>query len=150
MELPGFETEVGVDARILEAVKEDSRYAYEAYEFVCDAVKFTQDRLGLGQDISDDETDNHVGAADLLRGSCDMAIRDFGMMAPVVFDHWGVRATDDIGNIVFNLIHLDRLKSSDRDDPDDFRDAFDLNRALTEGFELTVVPTGGSRKAAER
>jgi uncharacterized repeat protein (TIGR04138 family) len=147
--MPGFETEVGVDARILEAVKEDDRYAYEAYEFVCDAVKFTQDRLGLGQDGSDDETDNHVGAADLLRGCCEMAIRDFGMMAPVVFEHWCIRATDDIGNIVFNLIHIDRLKSSDRDDPDDFRDAFDLNRALTDGFELTVVPAG-SRKAAER
>ena len=138
-----------MDARILEAVKEDNRYAYEAYEFVCDAVKFTQDRLGLGQDHNDEEADNHVGAADLLTGCCDLAIRDFGMMAPVVFEHWGIRATDDIGNIVFNLIHIDRLKSSDRDDPDDFRDAFDLNRALTEGFELTVAPAG-SRKAAER
>ena len=87
--------------------------------------------------------------AELLRGSCEFAIREFGMMAPLVFEHWNVRTTDDIGNIVFNLIHIERLSQSERDEPDDFRDAFCLEQALTDGFELTVAPVG-SRKAAER
>ena len=60
------------------------------------------------------------------------------MMAPVVFKRWGIRTTDDVGTIVFNLIKVERLSKSDRDDPDDFRDLFDLHQALTDGFELTV------------
>lgn len=145
-------TEVRVDARILEAVKDDPRYAYEAYEFVCDAVTFTQDRLGRKPAPQDHEDANHhVAGGELLRGCCDLAVRDFGMMAPVVFQQWGVRETDDIGNIVFNLIRLERLSRSDRDDPDDFHEAFDLDRALTDGFESAPAPpTVGSRKAAER
>lgn len=140
-----------MDARILEAVKDDSRYAYEAYEFVCDAVTYTQDRLGRGPRPDDpDETDHHVAAAELLRGSCDLAVREFGMMAPVVFSQWGLRETGDIGNIVFNLIRIDRLSRSESDDPEDFQDAFDLDRALTEGFEWCLAPAVGSRKAAER
>ena len=139
-----------MDSKILEAVNEDSRYSYEAYEFICDAVTFTQDRLGRSPRPSDSEDVNHhVGAVEMLRGTCDLAIREFGMMAPLVFDHWGVQTTDDIGNIVFNLIRIDRLSQSDRDEPEDFRDAFDLGNALTEGFHLTVAPVS-SRKVAER
>lgn len=140
-----------MDARILEAVKDDPRYAYEAYEFVCDAVTFTQDRLGRAPAAHDRaDANHHVAGGELLRGCCELAIRDFGMMAPVVFQQWGVRETDDIGNIVFNLIRLERLSRSDRDDPCDFRDAFDLDRALTEGFEWAPAPVAGGRKAAER
>jgi uncharacterized repeat protein (TIGR04138 family) len=60
------------------------------------------------------------------------------MMAPVVFKQWGVRTTDDVGEIVFKLIGIKLLSKSDRDDPDDFHDLFDLNQALTDGFELTL------------
>ena len=75
-----------MDAKILEAVKDDSRYAYEAYEFVCDAVTYTQDRLGRSPRPSDSEDANHhVAAVELLRGTCDLAVREFGMMAPLVF-----------------------------------------------------------------
>ena len=35
-----------MDPKILELTRDDPRFAYEAYEFVCDAVTFTQDRLG--------------------------------------------------------------------------------------------------------
>ena len=57
-------------------------------------------------------------------------------MAPVVFRQWGIRTTDDFGEIVFNLIKAERLSKSDRDDPDDFHDLFDLDKALAEGFEI--------------
>ena len=67
-----------------------------------------------------------------------MAVREFGMMAPVVFRQWGVRTTDDFGRMVFRLIEADRLSKSDRDDPEDFHDLFDLEKALTEGFEMTL------------
>ena len=75
------------------------------------------------------------------------ALKEFrGMMAPVVFRQWGLRRTDDFGNIVFNLIRAEKLSKSDRDEPDDFRDLFDIDAALTAGFDATFAtgePQGG-------
>jgi uncharacterized repeat protein (TIGR04138 family) len=135
-----------VDPRILQLCREDSRFAYEAYEFVCDAVTFTQTRLGRTAsetDVSPD--DHHVSGAELLRGTVEFAIREFGMMAPVVFKQWGVKTTDDVGEIVFKLINAHRLSKSDRDDPDDFRGLFDLHQALADGFALTLGDAVGKR-----
>jgi uncharacterized repeat protein (TIGR04138 family) len=126
-----------VDPKILELTRGDPRYAYEAYEFVCEAVGFTQDRLGR-TDIEAGADENHVSGEELLRGACAMAVRDFGMMAAVVFRRWGVRTTDDLGAIVFKLIEAGRLSRSDEDDPDDFHAVFDLDKALAEGFELSL------------
>ena len=127
-----------MDPKILELTREDPRFAYEAYEFVCDAVTYTQDRLGRAAEGDDPDADRHVSGAELLRGACDLAVREFGMMAPVVFKQWGIRKTDDFGELVFRLIQADRLSKSDRDDPDDFRGVFDLDQVLTEGFELSL------------
>src|SRR6476469_10245334 len=107
-----------VDPRIMDLCREDPRFSYEAYEFVCDAVTFTQDRLGRAGEESDDiDEDRHVSGGELLRGVCDLAVQQFGMMASAVFKHWGVRTTEDVGTMVFNLIKIERLSKSDRDAP---------------------------------
>ena len=51
------------------------------------------------------EADYHVTGEELLRGACELAVEEFGMMAPVVFRQWGVRATDDVGNLVAVLLN---------------------------------------------
>jgi uncharacterized repeat protein (TIGR04138 family) len=141
-----------VDPRILQLCREDSRFAYEAYEFVCDAVTHTQDNLGRAKPKSGrpaaeeaEPDDRHVSGSELLRGTVELAIREFGMMAPVVFRQWGVKTTDDVGELVFKLIKVQRLSKSDRDDPDDFHDLFDLHRALADGFALTLGDAAGKR-----
>lgn len=130
-----------MDPKILQLVRDDPRYAYEAYEFVCEAVSHTQDRLGRSGEADADD-DRHVSGGELLRGACDLAVREFGLMAPVVFRRWGVRTSDDFGELVFRLIGAGKLSKSDEDDPDDFRDVLDLDRALAEGFELTLGDAG--------
>lgn len=137
-----------MDPRILELCREDPRFAYEAYEFVSDAVTFTQNRLGrLPAERGDDGEDRHVSGAELLRGTCELAVREFGMMASVVFKQWGLLTTDHVGEIVFKLIKAQRLSKSERDDPADFSDLFDLHEALRNGFELTL---GDSAKRGDR
>jgi uncharacterized repeat protein (TIGR04138 family) len=139
-----------VDPRILELCRESPHFAYEAYEFVCEAVTFTMKRLGRANAESPEPMpDQHVSGAELLRGVCDLAIREFGMMAPVVFKQWGVRTTDNIGTIVFKLINVDLLSRSDRDAPEDFHELFDLHRTLAEGFEL-MLDGGPPVKRSER
>jgi uncharacterized repeat protein (TIGR04138 family) len=137
-----------VDPTIFDLVREDPRYSYEAYEFVCDAVTFTQERLGrLPEEDDDPDTDYHVSGPELARGTCELAVQEFGMMAAVVFRQWGVRTTDDIGNLVFALIAAGRLSQSDRDDPNDFHDLFDVDKMLTDESAMTAddVNNGADR-----
>lgn len=123
-----------MDEQLLELARREPRYAYEAYEFVCEAVAYTQKKLGR---ISDPNApsmaaDRHVTGEELLRGACELALRDFGQMAAIVFRLWGIRTTDDFGEIVFRLIAANRLRKSDQDDIEDFHDVFDLEKALSE------------------
>jgi uncharacterized repeat protein (TIGR04138 family) len=130
-----------VEQKLYELIRKDPRYPYEAYEFLCEAVSFTQDLLERTPREEDDpHTDYHVSGGELLRGACEMAVLEFGMMAPVVFRHWNIHKTDDMGNIVFNLIRSERLSKSERDDPEDFHELFDIEKVLRDGFELTTVP----------
>ena len=129
-----------MDGKIWDVVRGDPRYAYEAYEFLCDAVQYTQDSLGrCPHEGGDPDADHHVGGHDLARGAANLAVREFGMMATVVFRHWGIRTTNDIGEIVFNLIKAERLSQSDRDEREDFADLFDIPEALTRGFEIVLA-----------
>ena len=135
-----------MDPRILELCRRPPHFAYEAYEFVSEAVSFTQQRLGRTGDDEDAGDDRHVSGAELLRGVCDLAVVTFGMMAPVVFKQWGVRTTDHVGRMVFDLIEVGLLSKSDRDTPEDFHDLFDLRQALAEGFELTLDERTGVKR----
>lgn len=136
-----------VDSRILQLTRRPPHYAYEAYEFVCEAVTFTQKRLGRMPDPDRGSAeDRHVTGAELLRGVCDLALQSFGMMAPLVFKRWNVRTTDDIGRIVFDLIAIGVLSKSDRDAPEDFSNQFELLQALEEGYELTLDPKSMAKR----
>ncbi len=136
-----------MDPRILELTRRPPHFAYEAYEFVCEAVTFTQQRLGRGTGSGRSATgDFHITGGELLRGVCDLAVQSFGMMASIVFKHWNVRTTDDIGRIVFDLISIGRLTKSDRDSPEDFHDVFDLHQALQADIELDPDETTGTNR----
>ncbi len=140
-----------MDPRILDLCRKPPHFAYEAYEFVCEAVTFTMKRLGRGgAEGGKAGGDQHVSGEELLRGVCDLAVREFGLMAPVVFKQWGVRRTDDVGAMVFDLIKVELLSKSDRDAPEDFHELFDLGQALSEGFQWSTADGGQSVKRGER
>jgi len=127
-------------AEIIEIVRNDPRYACEAYAFMFEALHHTQKALGRVPERS--ETDpgpqHHVSGVELLHGACELARQEFGLMARVVFHQWGIHRTDDIGEIVFNLIEAELLSKTEHDERGDFRDVFDLDRALTEGFTISL------------
>ncbi|MFO0802582.1 MAG: Minf_1886 family protein [Gemmataceae bacterium] len=125
-----------MDHTLMELARREPRYSYEAYQFVCDAVNFTQERLGRTEPESDD---THVNGEELLRGACEFAVQEYGLMAPVVFKLWGIRTSDDFGEMVFRLIDAEKLSKSENDAPDDFRGLFDLQKMLADQFENASV-----------
>jgi len=120
-----------LNARLFEVTQRDPRYAYEAYEFVFLALQHTQKML---QPVSEGgapvEPEHHVSGPELLHGIRALALVEFGMMARTVLSRWGIRRTDDFGEIVFNLVKADLLKKTDDDRLEDFHQVFDLNEAL--------------------
>ena len=125
---------------IAEIVRNDPRYAYEAYEFLFEALGHTQKSLGRAPD--EDEIDpgpqHHVSGPEILRGACDLAKHEFGLLAKTVFHQWGIRRTDDIGEIIFNLIEAELLSRTDSDHRSDFQNVFDIDRALTDGYIIEM------------
>ena len=124
--------------KLEELVRRDARYAYEAYEFVFLALEHTQKLLGRvpPPDEPGGAEERHVSGPQLLEGVRDFALQEFGLMARTVFRQWGVNATADFGEIVFNLIEAGLMSKTDRDSRDDFRDIYDLDQALTEGYRI--------------
>lgn len=120
-----------------ELTRRDPRYAYEAYEFLFAALGHAQQRLG--RPASGEPED--ITAGQLLEAIRELAVRDFGLLAPTVFRHWGVRRTDDFGELVANLASAGLMSLTADDDRGEFHDAFDLG-AITQGHRIDVPRDG--------
>jgi uncharacterized repeat protein (TIGR04138 family) len=109
--------------------KGDPRYKPESYEFVMQALFYTQKRL---------KREGHISAQELLNGIKDFALEQFGPMAPTVFEHWGITSTDDLGNIVFKMIENGLLKKTEGDSLEDFRAVYDLKETFKTGYRTRL------------
>lgn len=129
-----------INTKLLEVARQDGRYAYEAYEFVFQALEHTQKMLGREFDESADpgEPKHHVSGRQLLKGIRAYAVQEFGLMARVVFRLWGIERTDDFGEIVFNLIEAELMSKTSEDTREDFHGVFDLDEALTNEFKIVL------------
>jgi len=125
---------------ITEIVRRDGRFSYEAYEFVFEALTHTQQMVGkvpIGGEQPGEE--HHVSGREIAEGAVDLAREEFGFLARTVFRQWGIRRTDDLGEVVFNLIEAGLLSKTDTDNRADFHDLFDLDRALAEGYAIRLT-----------
>jgi len=124
------------------------RYAREAYGFVVAALSATVQALPAERRA--DVTARHLGGRELVAGIVHLARHEFGPLAPMVFREWGVVGTEDIGEIVFELVGCQQLSARPEDTMDDFRGG----RALMDDLAVTFVPappsgeTPGERPAS--
>lgn len=123
--------------KLAELVRRDPRFAYEAYEFVFAALAHTQKMLGRApQEEAEPSDEHHVSGSELVRGACELALHEFGMMAPTVFKQWGIHRSGDFGEIVFNLIEANLMSKTNQDSKADFQDVVDLDMMLKQGFAI--------------
>jgi uncharacterized repeat protein (TIGR04138 family) len=119
-------------------IDHDPRFPPEAYDFVLTALYYTQRRMGMPDKASQAESgrESHVSGRELLEGIRTFALEHFGLMARTVFRMWNIHRTDDFGDIVYNLISASVLTSTPNDRREDFHDVFNLDDALTRGFDI--------------
>ena len=124
--------------QIVEIARRDTRYAYEAYEFLFEALAFTQSQLGRSLPAKSESAgpEHHVTGAELVDGYLGLARHQFGRMSRTVLKVWGINATGDIGEVVFNLIEAGLLGKADSDQRSDFQDLCDLDVALVDSYEI--------------
>lgn len=108
---------------------EDPRYHEDAYDFVLEALSFTQHKFRRRK---------HVTGKELLEGVKILLMERFGVMALSVLQYWGIKATEDFGNIVFNLIQKKILSKTEEDSLEDFRDVYDLETILGPVYRRAV------------
>ncbi len=109
-----------------EIVAKDPRYKVEAYDFVMSALNFAQSKF---------DKLRHVSGRELLEGIREYGLELFGLMTCTVFENWGVRRTEDFGNIVFNMVDAGLLSKTDEDSIEDFKDGYDFKEAFDKGYK---------------
>lgn len=117
------------ELKISELLIRDDRYSREAYRFVQEGLEFTVQRRGRR---------GHVSGKELLEGIRDLARDRFGLMARTVLNQWGVHATADVGEIVFNLVDAQVMSKQDSDTRADFANVYDFEEVFDHGTEIEI------------
>ncbi len=103
----------------------DPRYREGAYLFVMEAMSYTQRKYGRPR---------HVSGEELLSGIRELLLKRFGPMTVTVLTHWGIRSTEDFGNVVFNLVDNRVLSKTEEDDIAQFRNGYDFTEVFHHGY----------------
>ena len=149
------------DKRFARLLELDKRYKTEAYVFVFEALDYAQNRLHLGENcpneplnVSSDfemagtpenelaeEEDGgegrHITGQDLSEAARQYALEMYGFMAKIVLEGFGIRCTGDIGEIVYNMIKIGRMRKTPTDSREDFDDVYDFTTAFDNDY---VIP----------
>ena len=117
----------------------DDRYDPDAYYFLREALEATLRGLSEkeGRPVA-----RHVSAAELLEGFRKLAVEEFGPLAFTVLEAWGLSRTQDVGEMVYNLISAGAFGKNEKDRRSDFDDVFDFRKAFAEPYEEPGIPEG--------
>ena len=107
--------------KIEKILEQDPSYKFEAYSFVMAGLHYTVSRLPKPR---------HVSGHELCEGLRGYALEQFGPMARMVLEYWGIHTTLDFGKIVFHLIEAELLKKTDEDSAKDFEKVYDFKEAF--------------------
>jgi uncharacterized repeat protein (TIGR04138 family) len=122
----------------------DSRYTLDAYHFVQEGLNHTLKSLKRSG-----HAHRHVSGQELLHGLRDFALKEYGPMSKAVLNEWGIRTTDDFGQVVFNLVNAGVLGKNETDSPSDFKNVFTFDDAFVKPFEPRTLPPLRKSSAAK-
>lgn len=114
-----------MEEKILDICETDTRYAADAYFFMNEALAATVDDI-----VRTEGKPRHLSGAELCNGLKKHSLKQFGPFADLVLDTWGIHATSDFGEIVFNLITVGILAKTPSDRKEDFASVYDFRDAF--------------------
>jgi uncharacterized repeat protein (TIGR04138 family) len=122
--------------RIEALARRDGRYATEAYHFVFEALDYILEHSDrrLAARGRTESPNRHISVDQLLDGIRGFALDEFGPLARLVLERWGLYRTEDFGEIVFNLVESRLLNTQECDRKDDFRNGFNFREAFDKAW----------------
>jgi uncharacterized repeat protein (TIGR04138 family) len=146
-------------------IARDPRYAIDAYAFILEALNDARTQKLKAKNAERERererspqagrtsrsaaagsknprASGHVTGRELCETIRQLALGQFGSLAATVFEHWGVRSTSDIGEIVYNLIAAGDLEKTPSDTRSDFDNVFDFETSLKPKTVLAGEPPG--------
>ena len=146
------------DKRFAKLLEKDKRYRPEAYAFVLEVLDYAQNRLHLGEycpsepakiapEFQSDETETelphvdgnegkHITGQTLADAARQYALEMYGFMAKTVLEGFGIKSTGDIGEIVYNMIKIGRMRKTPTDSREDFNDVYDFANAFDHDYVI--------------
>lgn len=122
--------EVNFDEVLDKILTQDPRFQRDAYLFLREALEFTQKLINKERG----NVRQHVTGRELLDGIRQYALQQFGPMTITVFEEWGLRASKDFGDIVFNMVEGGLLAKTETDTREDFKDGYNFTDAFVKPF----------------
>ncbi len=113
-------------------------YPLEAFAFVREGLNYSVEAVHEDPD-SLPEDERHISGQQLCLGLRDLAITKYGLLAPIVFEHWQVRRTCDFGRIVFAMIDAGLMTKTSSDSMEDFQAVFDFDEAFSRDTLLSHI-----------
>jgi uncharacterized repeat protein (TIGR04138 family) len=148
---------------LFQLLQRDRRYSLDAYLFVLEALSFAQESLGMGQEPPADDlepsppeateaggrtrskpgrrrrqVERHVSGQELCEAARKYGLQQYGYLAPTVLAAWGIRRTDDIGEIVFNMIGIGQMRKTRADKREDFHDVYRFDDGFSRDLAFVV------------
>jgi len=108
--------------------KEDGR-------FCTSAIKFVYERLGYTAKNGASEP-KHVSGQTLCEGLKELALEKWGRLAMLVLNTWGIKTTNDFGEIVYLMIRHEWMSAQPNDSVDDFNDVYDFKTVFKDQFKF--------------
>lgn len=119
-------TELAFRDGIMDRIRlRERRYHERAYLFVLAALEFAQQGLPERR---------HLSGRELSEAVRDLALERFGVTARMVLEHWGIRASADIGEVVFAMVDTGLLMALPSDSREDFVDVVDFAHAFDTAY----------------
>jgi len=114
---------------LLKILDKDKRYDPEAYSFIMTSLEYTMKKL---------KRQGHVSGQELSDGIKEYCLEQYGPMARLVLEKWGIKSTNDYGEIVFNLIDVGLLGKTDEDRKEHFHNRYDFKEVFDKGYRYSI------------
>lgn len=84
------------------------------------------------------QPERHVSGQELCEAARRYGLQQYGFLAPTVLATWGIRRTEDFGEIVFNMIEIGQMRKTKADKREDFHGVYEFDDAFARDLSFVV------------
>lgn len=111
-------------------VRQYPRWKADGYYFLRTAMDAASERFAAHR------AEKHLSAEELYMGWCACALDEYGPLARIVLESWGISTCSDVGALVYNLIDAGIFSAQ----PGDTREQFDALPQMADLLDSPYLP----------